>query len=191
MNDILERIEITKIAITKNEKTALGELAMYEKEIEVLLEMQTQSAAFRSKAKIAREFEKNSKYFFSLEKSNYNKKMMHRIRCPNGSYTTCPNKILELQRGFYKELFTADEKVQFKLVNETDDKLSNVEKESMEQEISLEELDTAVKGLKKEKTPGNTGFTAEFYQFFWQKIRKMYYNALMYAKGKGEFHLSA
>ena len=190
-NDLLKKIDETKSRIILNDKTAVHELMLYEKEIEVMLEKRTQASAFRSKAKILREFEKNSKYFFSLEKSNYSRKTMTRLKCADGTYTTDPGKILKMQSEFYKDLYTADDSVQFNFENKTQNKLTVTDRMEMDKEISMEELDTAVKGLKREKTPGNSGFTTEFFQFFWHKIREMYHNALMYAKRTGKLTLSA
>ena len=51
-----------------------NDLANYVQQIEELIQEKTKAAAFRSKAKYDREYEKNSRFFFSLEKSNYNKK---------------------------------------------------------------------------------------------------------------------
>ena len=68
-------------------------IANYTQQIKALLEEKTKAAAFRSKAKYSREYEKNSKFFFSLEKSKYNKKTMTTLEV-DSIKTKDPQKIL-------------------------------------------------------------------------------------------------
>ena len=55
----------------------------------------------------------------------------------------------------------------------------------------MEELTRAVKSFKSDKCPGNDGLSAEFYQFFWSKLKSIYHSAILYAKQKGILHLAA
>ena len=55
----------------------------------------------------------------------------------------------------------------------------------------MSELNTAIKQFKPNKTPGNTGLTAEFFQFCWKKLAPLYLDALNYAKKQGLLSLSA
>ena len=50
-------------------------------------------------------------------------------------------------------------------------KLSDIEKESCEGKISLQECHTALKAMSDNKSPGIDGFTLEFYKFFWNDIK--------------------
>ena len=74
------------------------QLKFYEKQIEDYLEMQVRSSAFRARAKYLRDFEKNTKFFFSLEKANHAKKKMNRVINENGKVITDDQGILEEQR---------------------------------------------------------------------------------------------
>ena len=47
--------------------------------------------------------------------------------------------------------------------------------------ISLDELETAVHSLKKEKSPGINGLSAEFYQKFWPHLKDRYLEFLNHA----------
>ena len=41
--------------------------------------------------------------------------------------------------------------------------------------LQMAEIAAALKKLKNDKTPGNDGFTTNFYKFFWPDIRNMLY----------------
>ena len=139
----------------------------------------THGVLFRTKAKWTMEGERNTKYFYSLEKSK-------------GSSRTCvalhdeerkcisddPNQILQLQRKFYQELYTADTTVNFDLVNETSQSILENSLAAMEEQLSLEELKTAAKGLNNNKSPGPDGIPIEFYKVFGMGISDVLYSAV-------------
>ena len=58
-------------------------------------------------------------------------------------------------------------------------------------DLTLDELNLAVRNLKRQKTPGSSGLTAEFYQFFWDKIKDMFFNAIQFSIQSGMLHASA
>ena len=57
--------------------------------------------------------EKNTKYFFNLEKMRYNAKTIQRIVLKNGSITRNKSTILQEQKRYYSELYTANPTTQF------------------------------------------------------------------------------
>ena len=80
----------------------------------------TKGIMFRSKAKWYAEGERNTKYFYSLEKARYNAKTCFRIISDRGDEISEPVEILQEQRKFYKELYQKDEDVQFNMKNTHD-----------------------------------------------------------------------
>ena len=52
-------------------------------------------------------------------------------------------------------------------------RLSDAQKRSMEHLISTEELTKYLKKTKNNVAPGSTGFTNEFYKFFWNDLKIM------------------
>ena len=183
--------ECKSTAQTKSNLKTQTDLKNYQMQIEKLIEAKTKSAAFRSKARHIEDYEKNSKYFFSLEKRNYNKKTMSRI-IENDKIVTDPAKILECQRRFYADLYRGDPNIKFALQNSKEFPILNdVEKQENDEMVSMEEITQAVKSLKREKCCGSDGLTTEFFQFFWSKMKNLYYNAIIYAKEKGRLHLAA
>ena len=59
---------------TENNINTIAEIKTYEAEIQYYLEEETRKAAFRSKVKYVKDYERSSKFFFSLEKAKYNSK---------------------------------------------------------------------------------------------------------------------
>ena len=145
----------------------------------------TRAAIFRSKARWAADGKKCSRYFLSLEKSNYNKKVMTSIMCNNGQISNEPVDIMNEQYLFYSDLYTANEYVEFKLVNLTEDKLAEDEKFECDNDIDLSELTEALSKLKLSKPPGCDGLTVEFYQRFWSQLGPMLLNAFECSRQRG------
>ena len=75
----------------------------------------TEAAIFRSKCAWTEYGEKTAKCFFSLEKSNYAAKNMKLIITDCGKHITEQKSILSEQTKFYKNLYSRDPKVNFKL----------------------------------------------------------------------------
>ena len=136
----------------------------------------TRSAMFRSKACWFRDGEKPTKYFLSLERSNYNKKVITSLINENeNKVTRNPDEILKLQCAFYTDLYNAKEGKHFNLSNNTSCRVSDDDISLLDAEISYNELQDAVDKLKKEKTPGADGLTSEFFQYFWMDLRHLIY----------------
>ena len=97
--------------------------------------------------------------------------------------------ILETQKKYYKNLY--DEKIQIdetpicELIGENENKLNNEEVQSLEGELTYEELTLALKNMKNSKSPGNDGFTAEFFKFFWVDLGKYILRSINYAYRNG------
>ena len=51
----------------------------------------------------------------------------------------------------------------------------------MEAKITLEEMTNCLKKTKNNVSPGSSGFTNEFYKFFWKDIKHFVVNAVEYA----------
>ena len=118
----------------------------------------TKSTIFQSRVQWHGERERNSKYFFSLEKYQCNNKVMAKIKkTSKGETTCCQKQIVTEQVKFYQDLYKSDKNVQFNLVNNTNRKLDPEEVLLLEQSISLEELTSALKSMKNIKTPGCDG----------------------------------
>ena len=147
------------------------------KELNELVLLDAKSAIFRSKVQWYELGEKSSKYFYSLEKSRYNAKTCFALIDENvdGGILRDQTKILEKQKEFYEQLYTADSDIKFNLINTYGIEVNKEEKTLQGINLTYEELDIAVRGLKKERTPGPDGIPADFYKVFWSEIRELLY----------------
>ena len=49
--------------------------------------------------------------------------------------------------------------------------LNDRQRETLEKEVTIKELEIALKGTKNESSPGTTGFTYPFFKVFWQRLK--------------------
>ena len=76
------------------------------------------------------------------------------------------------------------------LLNNLTNVLTDEDRDSVEGEITLEELFTVVNTFSKDKSPGNDGLTAEFYQTFFNVIGKDLVEVINDGFKRGELCLS-
>ena len=76
-----------------------------QKELDLAIEQKAKGAIFRSKVQYFEEGEKASKYYLNLEKRNYNKKVINRLRVGD-KIINDPTLILEEEANFYSNLYT-------------------------------------------------------------------------------------
>ena len=95
---------------------------------------------FHCRSKLYKDREKSSKYFFNLEKSNYNKEVVNSTYLSDGTLTKNPDLILKEQLNFFDKLFSSGENVEFDMENQDDPKISKldkclVDKDTVDQQI--------------------------------------------------------
>ena len=151
----------------------------------------SRGAIVRSRAKWDEQGERNTKYFFSLEKRNYTKKNMTKLYREDGSEISEQKHILEEQRKFYEELYKGDDSVKFDISNDTGVRLSAEIKEKLEEDISKEEMFLAMKSMAYDKAPGTDGLPIEFYDKFWEHLVDLLYELYMHAYDKGKLNKTA
>ena len=54
--------------------------------------------------------------------------------------------------------------------------LSTDQKQMLEADITMKELELALKATKNRSLPGTTGFTYPFYKVFWSRLKYIIYN---------------
>ena len=165
-------------------------------EIEELYAIKAQGAILRSKADWIEYGSKPTKYFLNLEKSNYNKKVMHRIQDSKGALISGRTQVLEEMTQYYKNLYTQENEdqewdVDSYLNDKNIPKLPNDIKQMMENPVEMKELTEALKLLKHGKTPGNDGLPPEFYIVFWSKIKEFFHELILEVIQTKEMHLTA
>ncbi|KAL9978028.1 hypothetical protein ACROYT_G015505 [Oculina patagonica] len=168
-------------------------------ELKKIHESRRKEAMFRSKTKWLEHGEKPTKYFYNLEKTNYDKKCIREIKLENEitSNFTMINKEIE---NFYKNMYTSKvDNIQtlqpskgfsdyIKDINTP--RLSKEEQEDLDQSLSCQELKDALNCFAENKTPGEDGFTKEFYVAFFGLLWGDLLNSYNEAFSKGILSIS-
>ena len=160
-----------------------------EHKINQLEKENVESAKFRSKCTWKRLGEKNMSYYFSLEKHNYNDKTMFAILL-DGKICKNQTKILREQCHFYRELYTANESIEFNIQNSTGIGLNASQKEFLDSDLSLDELYNAAKDMKINKVCGCGGLPSEFYLKFWESLKDDLWAMYIHSFQEGHFGYS-
>ena len=101
-------------------------------------------------------------------------KLWYRIKTTDGNYKNDIDSIMNEQVDFYTKLFQSegwDKNSAHELTRYIVNKLDNNEKETLDEDINLDEISKVIKILKPNKSPGEDGIISEFYQLFWQDIK--------------------
>ena len=105
-----------------NDNDILEEIELNKGKIEKLVTTKIQGAIIRSRIKWYEEGEKNSSYFFNLEKRTANMKSINRLQLNDGSITQNHESILKEMEIFYQSLYKSSKPP---MTNNTFDKIKN------------------------------------------------------------------
>ena len=153
-------------------------------ELDQLISSKAEGAYIRSRAQNYEEGERNSKYFFNIEKRNSYKKSINKLKTSNNSVTENQGIILEEMKSFYKDLYSKKE------LDDGDSFLNTINlpktmprdiENDLKTDINLEEIKKAVKMMKPNKSPGEDGLPIEFYRIFWDDIEDCLFNSYNYS----------
>ena len=133
--------------------------------------------------------EKPSKYFLNLESRNFTSKVITKLEDANHveyvNVNVNTNEIINQQKEYYKTLYSETIHIDDKPLEETlgeniKKKLSENDSSGLEGEITYSELSSALRNMKNGKSPGNDGFTTEFFKFFWPDLERFVLRSLNY-----------
>ena len=132
----------------------------------------------RSRAKWHEQGERSTAYFLSLEKREYSEKLIASLEDGAGGFITGQSQIINRLVDYYAAMFR-----QRSLSRPMDQfmgdvhmkQISSNEKNVLKLSLTLAELDQALKGMAKNKSPGSDGFSVEFYQHFWGDIKQFFW----------------
>ena len=161
---------------TPDDTNEIQVLSLFRSEIEAsynyILGEEARKHVFLSKCKWAREGDKPTKYFFSLEKRNFLSKNMKSIRNSEGNIVSSQKGILREQQRFYESLYTANKEVVFSIPSDSvNNKLNSYHRALLEAPISENEIFKCIKAMAANKTPGMDGLTKEFYETFFPELK--------------------
>ena len=144
--------------------------------------------------------EKNTKYFLNLEKQNYNKNVITKLKKSDGTEITDPNHILREEEKFYTNLYSPEisnfskEELEeaniYFLSQQTSASLNPNEVQLCEGEISERERLENLKAMPNGKSPGTDGFPAEFYKVFWIDLKDILLSCYVAAFRTGKMSIS-
>ena len=148
----------------------------------------------RSRARWYEHGEKNSKYFYNLEKTNQRKKHITSLKISDHTKLTNPKEILEEEERFFKQIYTSkstnpndSEFIEF---FNTENALSEETAKTCEGVMSVEECKRALMMMENNKTPGTDGLTLEFYRYFWNPVSKYIVESFNYGLQHGSLSIS-
>ena len=109
----------------------------------------------------------------------------------DGLELTKPVEIRQEVFNFYKKLYSSNEEnitnVDLNaLLNEDTKKLSDYEAFSIEGSITFKEAGTVLMKIQNNKSPGSSGFTGEFFKFFWSDLGHFVVKAINHGFLTGE-----
>lgn len=192
----LKEVELTNKVQTahdifNNDKSNVNaqHLCKAKEELEVHRKPYIDGLIIRSKTQWHEEGERSSKYFLSLEKRNADRKSVQFIES-DGQTITKSEAILSLFTNSLQDKYSAhnptgDLNLELIKSNVTE-KLTETEKGTLETEITLKELSTALRDMKKGKTPGSNGFSVDFFRCFWNMLGIFLFRAFQFCFSRGE-----
>ena len=167
------------------------EIAQAQSSINRYVEMKAQGARIRSKVNWYENAEKGTKYFLGLEKTKSSNKTLRKIRAENGDIIDTDDEILSELKNFYGKLYSKDDHVKFQLENTKGPRLTEEQKERLDQPLTIEELGTSLFEMSNGKAPGLDGLPCEFYKTFFSKLKEILFEAIMLSYERGVLYRSA
>ncbi|KAL9981573.1 hypothetical protein ACROYT_G010292 [Oculina patagonica] len=176
-------------------ENTLNEYDNLKTEFQSIYEEKGRAAIFRSKCRWVEKGERPTKYFFNLEKRNYNRKTITELQTRDNVTIKEEVKILQQIEKFYEDLYSSKTTVTQEAFDEfirgiEIPELSNEEQEQMEGIFTLEEYKRILESFEDNKSPGEDGFTAEFYKHFFDLIGLDLIQSLNQAFKDGELSIS-
>ena len=167
--------DANKLNVLEDKKTRLQEIR--QKKLEGVI--------LRSKCRYEDMGEKPTKYFLSSVSRNFTSEIITKLTNGDRENYANTNDILHYQKKYYQNLYSEslaiDEKPLTEIIRENPNKLTNDESKNLDGEITYTELATALRNMKNGKSPGNEGFTTDFFKFFWPDLGHFILRSLNFA----------
>ena len=152
----------------------LNRLQDTENELKSKYKTREEGERIRSKLEKFENNEKRTKYFFRQERKRGEAKQINIIVGGNNRTVNTKDEIMKEIKLFYAQLYkTETTNIQqitenLKYINQS---LSTEDSDKLNKFISSIEIEEAIKGMKKEKSPGDDGIPKEFYHKFFHLLK--------------------
>ena len=170
------------------------ELERIKSKLSKIAGIKTRGTIVRSRARWYEHGERNSRYFYNLEKRNQKKKHITSLVNNDGDKITNPKDILEEEERFFEEIYTSrymnPNCLTFSEFFETENALSEEIAKTCEGVMSVHECELALITMENNKTPGTDGLTPEFYRYFWNLLGSFMVSSFNYAFRNGTLSIS-
>ena len=138
-------------------------------ELDQLYEEKAKGAFIRSRRRWMGEGEKNTRYFFNLEKRNAELSSIHKLDI-NGQTSVNMKEISYCVKHFYEELYAEElhntNETFFSSIKNVVKCIDEDSKKACDEKITVAEIKICISKVKNNKSPGNDGLTSEFYKEF-------------------------
>ncbi|KAK3558043.1 hypothetical protein QTP86_006421 [Hemibagrus guttatus] len=188
----IEIVELQRLEAT-GDRGHIEALKRKKAKMNDLLDITAQGALVRSRFKSAAEMDAPSKFFFSLEQKNGQKRFIHAVRTESGDLLSESTEIRKQTVSFYSKLYSSE----WSGAQVVEDsflvglpKLSERAARELDRELSLEELHEALQRMENGRASGIDGLPAEFYKAFWAVIGQDVLDVLRDSILRGELPLS-
>ena len=158
---------------------------------------ETKAAQVRSRIKFTENWERNTKLFLGIEKARANAKIMERVKDEQGNILTNQKEIQNRQKQFFENLYkkrVQEEEMENKIDGFLHDcnvpRLLDNERESLESQITENEVLLALKEMNNGSAPGCDGLTIEFLKFFWIDLKDHILKSFKSSFNKGILSIS-
>lgn len=181
--ETLESLEEEIQVLQDNESADVREVEALLRKRDTLIQEMTSKRMFRSKARWRSSAETGSRYFHQLGKRNSVKNIVKalfvRDRQQGGQevMTSDTNDMLEEGRMFFNDMYKKRPLTgELHSFVEGLASLSEEDAEYCNGPINMEELTITVFAIRNNSSPGPSGYTGEFYKFFWTELKLMVHN---------------
>ena len=137
------------------------------------------------------DFTRGTLYKILFQYRNAKAKVATSLYDKNGVLTSDPKKVLDIQAQFYAKLYQGDPEFRCEIKNKPEKVITKDKRDWYERDITMEELQEAVKTMARNKSPGTDGFSVDLYVVFWQKLKDFLFEAMQFGLKEGILHRSA
>ena len=166
------------------------------KELDIIELHKARGARVRAKIKEVEEGERNTKYFLGMEKHRGSNSTINKLTVNNNEITNQQEILGALKEHFQnlglknESTLSSVENIEQFLQDVDANKISDIDKHSLDNPLTLEEVGKALSLLDNDSSPGIDGLTASWYKFFFKKIKTLLFKCLQQVIQEGELGIS-